>query len=200
MSHLPRDGVRRNHLVKDRLLHVVCTASWCPILRRICVAVSVSNSPSPCDSDPITATPGQDGNPVSIMIHLDAESNVIERSDVPRADSISYQTSGWPSMPSSRRKKGHAMRCCESRELASFFAQLRAAIGISLDRPAFCVFRVWLRFLLFLFRVRVSVPVSRAACRVRPTFPPSSSAPSLHPNISINPFHSPRRRNRTQRV
>jgi hypothetical protein len=87
-----------------------------------------------------------------------------------------------------------------SRELASFFAQLAADIGVSLDRPSFCVFRVWLRFLLFLFRVRVSVPVSRAACRVRQTFPPSSSAPSLHPNISVNPFHSPRPRNRAQRV
>ena len=74
-----------------------------------------------------------------------------------------------------------------SLELASFFAQLRAAIDVSLYRPSFCFFRVWLRFLLFLFRVRVSVPVSRAACRVRPNFLPSSSPPSVHPNISVNP-------------
>ena len=87
-----------------------------------------------------------------------------------------------------------------SLELASFFAQLRAAIGVSLYRPSFCFFRVWLRFLLFLFRVRVSVPVSRAACRVRPNLLPSSSPPSVHPNTSVNPSHSPRRRNRAQPV
>ncbi len=44
-----------------------------------------------------------------------------------------------------------------SLELASFFAHLQAAIGVSLFRPSSCFFRVWLRFFLFLFRVRVCV-------------------------------------------
>ena len=85
-----------------------------------------------------------------------------------------------------------------SLELASFFARLRAAIDVSLYRPSSCFFRVWLRFLLFLFRIRVSVPVSRTACRVRPNFLPSSSPPSAHPTASVYPSHSPRRRNRAQ--
>jgi hypothetical protein len=81
-----------------------------------------------------------------------------------------------------------------SLELASFFAQLRTAIGVSFDRPWFCVYRVWLCFLLFLFRVRVSVPVSRATCRVRPNVHPSSPSHSMHSDISANSSHSPRRR------
>jgi hypothetical protein len=85
-------------------------------------------------------------------------------------------------------------------ELASFFAQHQAAVDVSLDRPSFCFFRVWLRFLLFLFRTRMSVPLSRTGCRLRPNFLPSWSLPSVHPNISTNLSHSPRRRNRAQRV
>ena len=80
------------------------------------------------------------------------------------------------------------------------FAQLRAAVGVSLDPPSFCFFRVWLCFSLFLFRIRVSVPVSRAACRVRPNSVRSSSAPSVHPKVSVNPSDSPRRRNGAQPV
>ena len=66
-----------------------------------------------------------------------------------------------------------AMSFLSSLELASFFAQLRAAIGVSLYRPSFCCFRVWLRFLLFLFRVRVSRP------RLKSGLPRSAELPSV---------------------
>ena len=53
-----------------------------------------------------------------------------------------------------------------SQKLASFFAQLQVTIDISLDRPSFCVFRVWLRCLLFLFTARVFNP----SCMARLAF------------------------------
>jgi hypothetical protein len=87
-----------------------------------------------------------------------------------------------------------------SLKLASFFAQLRAALGVSPYRPSFCCSRVWLRFSLFLLRVRRSVPVSKAACRDGPNFVPSWCLPSVHPDISVNRSYSPRRRNRVQPV
>jgi hypothetical protein len=70
-------------------------------------------------------------------------------------------------------------------ELASFFAQLRAIIGVSLDRPSFYFFSGLALILLFLFCIRVSLPVSSAACRVRPRFLPSSPALSVRPKCDI---------------
>jgi hypothetical protein len=85
-------------------------------------------------------------------------------------------------------------------KLASFFDQIRVVIDISLDWPSSCVFRVWLRFLLFSFSAHVAVPVSRAACRLRPNLLPSSSPPSVHPNNSVNLPHPPPRRNGADRA
>src|SRR5437764_1020895 len=53
-----------------------------------------------------------------------------------------------PGAPGSRHPR--STDWISSLELASFFAQLRAAIGVSLDRTSFCFVRVWLRFFAFL--------------------------------------------------
>jgi hypothetical protein len=58
-------------------------------------------------------------------------------------------------------------------ELASFFAQHRAAVDASLDWPSFCFFRVWLRFSAFLVRR------SRVYPRLKTRLPPSAEVPSV---------------------